>query len=119
MTSSLLKHSMSGAADGLIDWDIDFENKSIEVISRTAANQKPFLSSANMEHLALILKRDGIIIYHDDDVDSWTPQCTPWRVFVSVGDIRFRMVCWHHRKDVSGHEQPMTVELYPVTEEPS
>jgi hypothetical protein len=117
MTSALLKHSLSGAADGLIDWEIDFEKKAIEVKSLTAAARNPFVSSANMEHLAHILERDGIIIWHDDDVASWTPLRTPWKVFVTVGDIRLRMVCWHHRKNAHDCEQPLTFELYPVNEE--
>lgn len=119
MTKMVFKHSFSGAADVLLEWEIDYESKTIEVTSQTAGSRQPFLSSNGLQYLAHHLAQEGIVIYNDDDVNSWTPQRTSWTVFVTAGDLRFRLICWNHRKDVSGSEIPMTIELYPELPEAS
>jgi hypothetical protein len=112
---TLFKHSFSGAADGLVDWTVDPENKIVDITMQTAGGQKPFLSSAWLEDLIYrSLKAEGIVAYHDDDVPSWTPLQSSWKVFVNLGELRLRAVCWHHRKEASGRESPMTIELYPA-----
>jgi inhibitor of KinA sporulation pathway (predicted exonuclease) len=112
----LLKHQMTGAADAVVEWSVDHDNKIIEITMVAAASQKPFLSTSLLESAILRLMPEGVIAYNDDDVDSWTPKRTPWEVFVTVGDFRMQAVFWHHRKDMSGKEQPLTIELYPFVE---
>lgn len=107
----LMKHQMSGAKDALIDFEIDTEEKIVEISMRTNGG-KPFLSSAHLEGLIFwtLPQLHDCIAFNDDHVDSWTAKCTDWKIFATVGDIRFRVLAWNQLP--SGGVPQRTIELF-------
>lgn len=107
----LMKHQMSGAKDALIDFEIDTEEKIVEISMRTNGG-KPFLSSSLLESLIFLVLPGSheCIAFNDDTVDSWTPKRTDWKIFVTVGELRFRVEAWNQLS--SGGVPQRTIELF-------
>lgn len=88
----LIKHMASCAADGLVDYEIDWPAKTVTVSMRRSWDGKPFFSSSVLVDLAAYLSRldgVGIDIADRDRDDSFYPTRSDWNVAVVLGDVRF------------------------------
>jgi hypothetical protein len=113
MKQILLKQWMSGAKDAMTQYHLDAEAQIIEVEQITLMGES-FLSTSMLESLILrqLPRDEGIEAFNDDDVDSFTPARTPWKIYIRMGELRLRAVVWKHRPERPG-VQRSTVELYP------
>lgn len=110
----LMKHQMSGAQDAHTRWTVDEATKTITIEQETHIG-KPFISTSLLTDLVLIvLHREGVVAYNDDNQNSWKPVRTDYKVFVRLGDLRLLAEVWQ-QMPFAGAVQS-TIELYPVTE---
>lgn len=112
MPKILQKHMMSGAKDALVDFEVDVEQKIVSISMRTSGG-KPFLSSSLLESLIFwtLPQAHDCVAFNDDNADSWRPKRTDWKIFVTVGELRFRAEAWHQIP--SGGVPQRTIELFP------
>lgn len=112
----LFKQSMSGACDAMTQYCIHVEHHLVSIEQMTL-NGKAFISSSMLQdfvllHLPLM---EGVEAFNDDNVDSWTPKITPWKIVIRMGGLRLRATVWNHRPGLRG-ESRVTVEFFPETE---
>ncbi len=107
----LMRHQLSGARDALVDYEIDAEQKIVSISMRTNGG-KPFLSSSLLESLIFwtLPQAHDCVAFNDDHVDSWTPKRTDWKIFVTIGDVRFRVLAWNQIP--SGGVPQRTIEFF-------
>jgi len=113
MKQVLLKQWMSGAKDAMTQYHLDAEAQIIEVEQITLMGES-FLSTSMLEQLVFrhLPRDEGIEAFNNDDVDSFTPTLTPWKIYIRVGELCLRAVVWKHQPERPG-VQRSTVELYP------
>ena len=106
--TALFQHSMSGAADGRMEFCIDRESKMVSVTMQTVAGEA-LLSSIHLRGLALLLEsKHGIIIYDRDSETSYQPTLTDWRCIAMLGAQAYRVRIWQQLAN------QWCVDIYPV-----
>ncbi len=108
----LMKHQFSGAHDARTRWSIDDKTLTIE---QETYGGKPFISTALLTDLVLvILHREGVIAYNDDTQESWSPVRTDWKVRVKLGPVTLRAEFWQ-QNSFAGTRQS-TIDFFLMTE---
>lgn len=95
--SVIFKHSMSGAKDAATRFSID-RDRQIVFIDQMTYRGRTFLSSGLLIDLARWIEhKHDIVIYNNDDVDSFQPERTAWRVLAYCGEQGFNVELWKQR----------------------
>ena len=98
-----IKHMMSTAADWFVEYEIDKDKKTVEMVADR-------FDSALCLNLILSLQRDGTNCVRDDTKHiGWTPY-PEYKTFLTMTGLRFQ-VATHRLVDVGSEKDRYTIVL--------